>query len=188
MFCSFFYGCFVALSQYSVISIQQLFSVGTIAVQCSLSLNKRKIDEKIYPQTQTKEHVFLLFYFLFVRFLLLVTETLLKFTSLCFIFFLFSFLVFIEFEGHSSVASTHRERDQKFYIANASPPQEQKQQQNSQSQLQSKPKRSSSGSSNGSNEKPPQLPPRDSSIYSTHDLPTVSIIQYKKIFNFFGFI
>lgn len=71
-------------------------------------------------------------------------------------------------EGHSSVASTHRERDQKFYMAN-----------NASQQLQqpakSKPKRSSSGSSsNGSNEKPPQLPPRDTSIYSQD--PTVSSV------------
>ncbi|XP_055311639.1 kinesin-related protein 10-like isoform X2 [Sitodiplosis mosellana] len=60
--------------------------------------------------------------------------------------------------GHSSVASTQRERDQKFYMVNTS-------------QQQSKPKRSSSGSSNGSNDQnPPQLPPRDTSIYS-HELP-----------------
>lgn len=75
-------------------------------------------------------------------------------------------------EGHSSVASTHRERDQKFYIANAS--------QQLQQPAKSKPKRSSSGSSsNGSNEKPPQLPPRDTSIYSQD--PTVSSVLLAKI-------
>lgn len=83
------------------------------------------------------------------------------------------------FEGHSSVASTQREREQKFFMVNTSQhhqQQQQHQQQLSQQQpLQKlKTKRSSSGSSNGSNEKPPQLPPRDSSIYA-HELPTVSI-------------
>lgn len=75
----------------------------------------------------------------------------------------------LQLEGHSSVTSTQREREQQFYMINTS----QHQQQQTQSlQQQSKPKRSSSGSSNGSNEKPPQLPPRDS-VYS-HELPTVS--------------
>lgn len=71
-------------------------------------------------------------------------------------------------EGHSSVASTHREREQKFFLANAA--------QQPQQPAKAKPKRSSSGSSsNGSNgnEKPPQLPPRDTSVYS-HELPTVT--------------
>lgn len=80
-----------------------------------------------------------------------------------------SLLIFLFFssEGHLSVASTQRERDQKFYMVNTS-----------HQQQQSKPKRSSSGSSNGSNEqKPPQLPPRDTSIYS-HELPTVSTVIF----------
>lgn len=91
-------------------------------------------------------------------------------------------------EGHSSVVSTQRERDQKFYRVNTSQQQQQYQQQQQQIQPQSIPKRSTSGSSNGSNDsdgtngsngsKPPQLPPRETGIYS-HELPTVSLNSFR---------
>lgn len=85
-----FYGCFVALSQYSVISIQQLFSVGTIAVKCSLSLDKLKIDEKNTNKRKPKN----VFSCYFIFFLCVSYSLLLKLWTKIYFFLLHFFVVF----------------------------------------------------------------------------------------------